>query len=55
MKMINCAVIGMGVGERHANFYQKFKKTKLLKIYEINKIKVKKLKKKISRSKICKK
>lgn len=46
MKMINCAVIGMGVGERHANFYQKFKKTKLLKIYEINKIKVKKLKKK---------
>ena len=23
MKKINCAVIGMGVGERHAKFYKK--------------------------------
>ena len=46
MKKINCAVIGMGVGERHANFYNNFKKTNLLKIFEINKNKVKKLKKK---------
>ena len=24
MKKINCAVIGMGIGERHARFYQEF-------------------------------
>lgn len=40
-KNLNCAVIGMGVGERHANFYKNFTGTKLVKIYEkdINKIK----------------
>ncbi len=46
MKKINCAVIGMGVGERHANFYKNFNKTNLVKIYEINNNKVKYLKKK---------
>tara|TARA_B100000214_G_scaffold348922_1_gene301368 strand:- start:315 stop:1337 length:1023 start_codon:yes stop_codon:yes gene_type:complete len=46
MKQINCAVIGMGVGERHANFYKKFKGTRLKKIFEKDKILVKKLKKK---------
>ena len=46
MKQLNCAVIGMGVGERHANFYKKFKGTRLKKIFEKDKILVKKLKKK---------
>lgn len=46
MKKINCAVIGMGVGERHARFYKKFPNTQLLKIYEKNKTKIKKLRKK---------
>lgn len=46
MKKINCAVIGMGVGERHANFYNRFHQTNLIKIFEIDKKKIKKLKKK---------
>ena len=41
MKKINCAVIGMGVGERHANFYNNYKKTNLLKILKLIKIKLK--------------
>ena len=36
-KKLNCAVIGMGVGSRHAFFYLKSSKTNLLKIYEKNK------------------
>ncbi len=54
MKKINCAVIGMGVGERHASFYQKFKKTNLCKIYETNKDKVRKLKKKFPEAEFVK-
>ena len=46
MKKINCAVIGMGVGERHAKFYKKSGYTNLLKIYEKDKFKITKLKKK---------
>jgi len=46
MKQLNCAVIGMGVGERHANFYKKFKGTKLKKIFEKDKTLASKLKKK---------
>ena len=46
MNKLGAAVIGMGVGERHANFYKKFSKTNLIKIYEKNKIISAKLKKK---------
>lgn len=46
MKKINCAVIGMGVGERHARFYQEFNHTNLVKIYEKNKKLINTLKKK---------
>ena len=40
MKKINCAVIGMGVGEIHANFYKDSKFTNLIKIFEIDKKKI---------------
>ncbi len=46
MKKINCAVIGMGVGARHADFYDNYKFTKLVKIFEFDKSKWKKIKKK---------
>jgi len=46
MKKINCAVIGMGVGVRHADFYENYKYTNLTKIFEINKDKWKSIKKK---------
>jgi len=45
-KKLNCAVIGMGVGEKHAIFYLNYKKTKLLKVFEKDKKKVQKLEKK---------
>lgn len=45
-KKLNCAVIGMGVGSRHAFFYLKSSKTNLLKIYEKNKKKRHLIKKK---------
>ena len=37
MKKINCAVIGMGVGARHADFYKNYKYTNLIKIFEKDK------------------
>lgn len=45
-KKLICGVIGMGVGEKHAIFYNNYKHTKLTKIYEKNIKKRKKLKKK---------
>ena len=45
MTKINCAVIGMGIGEIHANFYKNYKSTNLIKIFEINKNKRKEIKK----------
>lgn len=52
MKKINCAVIGMGVGERHADFYDSYKFTNLVKICEIDKKKWKKIKKRYPKVKI---
>ncbi len=45
MNKINCGIIGFGVGERHAKFYNKSKFTVLKKVYEKNKSYVKQLKK----------
>ena len=45
MKKINCAVIGMGVGARHADFYNSYNYTNLVKIYEIDKNKWKNIQK----------
>lgn len=54
-KKLNCAVIGMGVGEKHAIFYSNYKKTKLLKVFEKDKSKVQKLKKKYPKINFVKK
>ena len=48
MTKINCAVVGMGIGEIHANFYKNYKSTNLIKIFEINKNKRKEIKKNFS-------
>ena len=45
MKKINCAVIGMGVGARHADFYKNYKYTNLIKIFEKDKKKWTRIKK----------
>jgi predicted dehydrogenase len=52
MKKINCAVIGMGVGARHADFYNKYKYTNLVKIFEIDKKKWKNIKKRYPKAEI---
>ena len=54
MKKIDCAVIGMGVGARHAAFYENYKYTNLTKIFEINKDKWKSIKKKFPKVKLVK-
>ena len=54
-KKLNCAVIGMGVGEKHAIFYSNYNKTKLLKVFEKDKNKVQKLKTKYPKINFVKK
>lgn len=52
MKKINCAVIGMGVGARHADFYNSYNYTNLVKIYEIDKNKWKNIQKRYPKVKL---
>ena len=54
MKKIDCAVIGMGVGARHADFYNKYKYTNLTKIFEIDKNKWANIKKRYPNVKLVK-
>ena len=54
MKKINCAVIGMGVGARHADFYSNYKYTNLVKIFEFDKKKWKNIKERYPNTKLVK-